>query len=265
MPQPTLMTDDTLDAALNSGKPVLMVFSHGDLRGDFSSAFNKAADSNQTIAFVKLNVVESPRCAERFKVGSKSIMIGWHNGEEIVRRPRPWGTDVPLAVEMLEAAYQAQQSAKPQTATTHDNEDNNKDETNVTDNTKPLVQDHPVHVTDATFQQDVIDYSSEMPVLVDYWAAWCGPCRMVAPILDKLAQEYAGRVRIAKVDVDANPGLSHTFQIRSIPTIMAIKDRTIVFAQPGAFPEPAFRSLIDQLIALEVPKQEAEPEADPAE
>jgi thioredoxin len=126
-----------------------------------------------------------------------------------------------------------------------------------------VIDNKPVNVTDATFQEEVIDFSLDTPVLIDYWAAWCGPCRMVAPILDKLAGEFAGKVRIAKVDVDANPNLSHTFGIQSIPTLMMIKNRTIVFSQPGALPEPVIRDLINQLIALDVPvppAKEAQPE-----
>jgi thioredoxin-like negative regulator of GroEL len=76
---------------------------------------------------------------------------------------------------------------------------------------------------------------------------------MVAPTLEKLAKEFAGQIRIAKVDVDANPGLSEYFRVMSIPTIMCVKNRTIVFSQPGALPEAAFRDLIQQLIKLEVP------------
>ena len=81
-------------------------------------------------------------------------------------------------------------------------------------------------VTDATFEQEVL--KSERPVLVDFWAAWCGPCKMVAPEMEKLAQKYDGRVDVVKVDVDANPGLSRTFNIMSIPTI--------AFFQPGKQP-----------------------------
>ncbi len=110
----------------------------------------------------------------------------------------------------------------------------------------------PVHVTDADFKEAVIDFSTDMPVLVDFWAEWCGPCRMVSPILEKLAKEFDGKVRIAKVDTDANPALSQAFRIMSIPTIMAFKNGHLVFNQAGALPEPAFRDLIEQLVALDV-------------
>jgi thioredoxin len=126
------------------------------------------------------------------------------------------------------------------------------------------VDTKPVTVSDADFQTLVIDH--ELPVLVDFWAEWCGPCRAVAPILDKLATEYAGKVRIAKVNVDENPGLSQYFEVMSIPTLMMFKEKHLVFNQPGALPEPAFRSLLDQLVSLEIPAHEghdhghAEPE-----
>ena len=112
----------------------------------------------------------------------------------------------------------------------------------------------PVAVTDETFQEEVLDH--ELPVMVDFWAEWCGPCRMVAPVLEKMAEEFAGKIRIAKVNVDENPQLSQAFKVMSIPTLMMVKDSTIVFSQPGALPEPAVRDLIKQLIALEVPPQE---------
>jgi thioredoxin 1 len=113
------------------------------------------------------------------------------------------------------------------------------------------VETTPFKVTDETFQTEVIDH--HLPVLVDFWAEWCGPCRQIGPALEKLAKEFAGQVRIAKVNVDENPGLSQTFRIMSIPNLMMIKDRTMVFNQPGALPEPVMRDLIKQLIALEVP------------
>lgn len=108
----------------------------------------------------------------------------------------------------------------------------------------------PLKVTDATFEQDVVQ--SSLPVLVDFWAEWCGPCRMIGPVLDKLAAEYAGKVVIAKVNVDENQQLAQAFQVMSIPNLMMIKDQTIVFNQPGALPEPVMRDLIEQLLVLDV-------------
>jgi thioredoxin len=105
------------------------------------------------------------------------------------------------------------------------------------------------------FQSEVLDSST--PVLVDFWAEWCGPCRMVSPIMEKLAGEFAGQIRVVKVDTDANPGLSQAFQIRSIPTIAVFKQGKLIFMQPGALAEPQFRELIKQAIELEIPADEA--------
>ncbi len=113
---------------------------------------------------------------------------------------------------------------------------------------------HPVAVTDGTFQAEVLE--ADTPVLVDFWAEWCQPCKMIAPHLEKIAQEQEGKLKVAKVNVDENPGLSQTFQIMSIPNLMMIKNRTMVFNQPGALPEPVMRDLIKQLIELEVPAQD---------
>ena len=123
------------------------------------------------------------------------------------------------------------------------------------------MDNQPVAVTDETFEKEVIGHS--LPTLVDFWAPWCGPCRMVAPILDKLAEEYAGKVRIAKVNTDENPQLAMGFQVMSIPTIMLVKERTVVFRQPGALPEPALRQLLDKLIELEIPKEKEEAPSEP--
>jgi thioredoxin 1 len=241
MQEPTILTDETLDSVLMGDKPVMILISNGDgVRGDFVSAFKKAAGDERNMIFAQIDPAANPKAAERFGAGGKPLLIGWYCGETVVRRSRPWGSDVPLAVEQMQNRIAEINPAAVETEPAEEQPE------------QMVVDSKPVIVTDQTFQKEVIDYP--LPVLVDFWAEWCGPCRMVAPILDKLAKEFAGQIRITKVNVDENPGLSATFRIQSIPTLMMVKNRTIVFSQPGALPEPTLRDLIQQLIKLEVPE-----------
>jgi len=100
----------------------------------------------------------------------------------------------------------------------------------------------PLPVTDATFAHDVIEASSSRPVLVDAWAEWCGPCRMVAPILDQLAAESDGRYKIAKLNVDENARTAAQFNIRSIPTLLIFKNGKLVDQLIGAQPKSAIET-----------------------
>jgi thioredoxin len=97
----------------------------------------------------------------------------------------------------------------------------------------------PQVVTDVTFAKDVVSASASLPVLVDCWAPWCGPCRMIAPMLDELAAESNGRYKIAKLNVDENPQTSAQFQIRSIPTLLIFKNGKMVDQIVGAVPKQA--------------------------
>jgi thioredoxin 2 len=90
---------------------------------------------------------------------------------------------------------------------------------------------------------------SPVPVLLDLWATWCGPCRMVSPALERLAEAYAGRIKLVKVDVDRSPGLSRRFDVRSVPTLMVLDRGRVLARQAGAAPEPALRRWLDDALS----------------
>jgi thioredoxin 1 len=103
-----------------------------------------------------------------------------------------------------------------------------------------------VYVTDDSFEQDVLQ--SEIPVLVDYWAEWCGPCKMIAPILEEVVNEYAGKLKIAKLNIDENSATPPKFGIRGIPTLMIFKDGDVEATKVGALSKSQLTAFIDSVI-----------------
>ncbi len=106
-------------------------------------------------------------------------------------------------------------------------------------------------VTDATFEQDVLDRSVEVPVVVDLWASWCSPCLTLGPILERVVADTGGRVELVKVDVDSNPRVGASFAVQSIPAVFAVRDRQVVDSFIGALPETAVREFVNRLAPVE--------------
>jgi thioredoxin 1 len=108
------------------------------------------------------------------------------------------------------------------------------------------MNEHITHLSDAAFEQEVLQ--SQLPVLVDYWAEWCGPCKMIAPILDDISKEYAGRLKVAKLNIDDNQQTPPKYGIRGIPTLMIFKNGNVEATKVGALSKSQLTAFIDSNI-----------------
>ncbi len=112
--------------------------------------------------------------------------------------------------------------------------------------------DEPFHVTDAAFEKTVLQ--NPLPVIVDFWAPWCGPCKMIAPMLEKIAKEYAGKLVVAKVNTDENPKYAMQYGVQGIPTLLFIYGGKVVHRQVGALPERMLREAVTQFLEVAKPQ-----------
>ena len=228
MPQfdsPINTNDQSLDRVLGNPLPVMLVLTGNGLSSTVQTALEEVARTEAgKLLVTKVNVAENPATSKRFNADGGVLLVTWKNGKEQARLNDPAPEQVRATAEFALGRGPAPQAPE-----------------------KPARADvKPIKVEEANFEKEVL--SSKTPVLVDFWAAWCGPCRMIAPTLDKFAGEYAGKLRIAKLNVDENPRLAQKYGAHSIPLLVLFKGGKPVQQILGAHPEPSLRQFVEKAI-----------------
>lgn len=215
------VNQQSIDRVLQAGAPVLLVFWQpaAPLPATVDNTLDQLAESYAGKALIaKVNAADEPGIAQRFAVNSLPAAVLVRSGRSDAVVPQP-------AADQLRGwlAYAVDGGPRPAQPAVQ----------NATGSAATGGGDKPVVLTDATFQQAV---AGPTPILVDFWAPWCGPCRMVAPSVEQLAQEFQGRALVGKLNVDENPITAHRFQVMSIPTLLIFKNGQVVDELIGAQP-----------------------------
>lgn len=225
---PLRTNDQSLDRLINAGLPVALIVwdSRQGLTPSLEEKLNQVAKANAgKLLVARVDVADNPQAAAKW--AAQPALVAFNNGTEVSEPVSPLTAEVfGLYVE-----YLLGRGPRPQVKpASHAQAGGSQDLT------------RPVKVTDATFQQEVLD--SATPVVVDFWAPWCGPCRMIGPALEKLAGEFNGKIKIAKVNVDENHQYAGQYGVQGIPTLLLVRNGKIVDRIVGALPEQALRQKI---------------------
>ncbi len=241
---PLFSSDQSIDRVLNAGLPVVLVFTDSSTPAGLESALKTLASQEAgNLLVVQLNIKDNPQTVSKYDVHNAPAVVTLKNGQVQSSAGNVTAADLQAHARYL-LGKGSKPEPKPETATAGAYAGGS------TSAYRPQSQPasggysgeaggQPVNVTDATFEQEVM--RSPVPVVVDFWAPWCGPCRMVAPTLEKLAREWNGKVKIAKVNVDENPNIAGRYGITGIPTMLVVKNGQIADRWAGALPEPALR------------------------
>jgi thioredoxin 1 len=231
---PLITHDQSLDRVLNAGLPVLLIAWDG--RRSLDSALDAALKDTARrhagrLLVARIDAAANPHSAARWGQAALPALLLFKDG---IPMTEAIGAVSPDRLDAY-ALHALGQGELPRT-NGHRPDGASSGPANGTGTTRPIP------VTDTTFQQEVLN--SPIPVVVDFWAPWCAPCRAVAPALERLAADYGGKVKIAKHNVDENPRTAGQYGIQSIPTLLFVRNGQIADRLVGALPEPALRQRI---------------------
>jgi thioredoxin 1 len=264
---------NNLPRVLGAGLPVLLVFWQKDCSpcDQLAPTLDKLAKSYAGRALiVKINAADEPALLGRYNISALPSIVFVKGGKELEtavgvaaerdlaawldhltrsagRPPVPSGASIPVSAPAATYApgYAAGGTARP-AGQTYEAAGGSRSPAQGGGPSTAAGQGVPIVLTDASFDQVI--RNSEVPVMVDFWAVWCGPCKMVAPVVEQLGREYAGRALMAKLNVDENPAVASRYGIQSIPTLMIFKKGQVVDRIVGAQPAPVLRQRLAQQV-----------------
>jgi thioredoxin 1 len=244
---PIVSNDQSFDRVLKAGLPVAALFWNGSkLDSGIENELNLIARAEAgKLLVVKIKTADNPDLTRRYDLRGGVTLITLRESKELTRVENPTPGVLREHVNYLlgRGPQPAAPAAEPRPSY----------DTGSRSSTPPAGSSYaaaakPVTTTDASFARDVMQ--SPIPVVVDFWAPWCGSCRMVAPVLEKMAAEYGGRLRIVKLNVDENPQTGMQYQVQGIPTMLFVKNGQVVNRVVGALPEPRLREQVEKLLRV---------------
>lgn len=228
---PINTNDQSFDRVLNAGFPVALILWDGSgMDANLEEALRSVAKNDAgRLLVAKVNTRDNPQIAAQHP-GVLPALITYREGQEVTRAQAITAQAFRAHVEHLlgRGPRPAEEPSPPKTEQRSGN---------------GHVHTEPVVVSDASFRRDVLE--SDLPVLVDLWAPWCGPCHMIAPVVEKIARDYAGRLKVAKLNVDENPQTSMDYHVQGIPTLLIFKQGRVADRIVGAAPEAMLRGKVE--------------------